>query len=67
MERLTEREDDFESHFCLACECQDYGEPMGCNRTESACDAYWWCFDMWEKLAAYEDAEEQGRREEEIE
>lgn len=56
MERLTQ--EDFESHFCL--ECQFHGEPNGCNRPDGICDAYWWCFAMWEKLATYEKAEEKN-------
>ena len=57
MERLTEQ--NYEDWFCL--DCQYSGEPCGCNNPEGECDAYALCGNMWDKLAAYEDAEEQGR------
>ena len=50
-ERLTKR--DFENDFCH--DCEYYGEPNGCNRSQGTCLPYDWCQEAWDKLAAHED------------
>ncbi len=58
MERLTNRDTDYEYEFCK--DCHYLGEPNGCNRSDGECEAYFKFTEIANRLAELEDELENG-------